>query len=140
MPLSVRLVLKAGDGLTGDNHRFLEHAERSHPEGAVAVVGAVHDECLFGLGVSGDTQHDVMLTFIVSVATGYGVCGICRLIHWTGSGARVCWLFKERIEACGRQIDFTAGRRFGLLLGVRSRAADKFSERCGGICSNFLQH
>lgn len=139
VPFSVRLVLKAGDGLTGDNHRFLKHAEWSHPEGAVAVVGAVHDECLFGLGVSGNTQHNVILTFIVPVATGYRVCGICRLIHWTGSGVRVCWLFKERIETCGRKIDITGVRWFGFLLDVRSRAADKFSESSGGICGNFLQ-
>ena len=105
-------MLKAGDGLSIDCDAFLKHGQRPDPEGAVAVVGAVDDEGLLRFRVCGDSEDNVIPSFIVSVASGdgvWGVSGLGWLIHWCCTGVlAVGVLFEEGVEpgrwqsCCGR--------------------------------------
>jgi hypothetical protein len=62
--------LEPGDLAAVDLDEFLEHGARADPEPPLTVVRAIHDHFLFGFAMSGNSQHEVVLTLVMTIQAG----------------------------------------------------------------------
>ena len=77
---------EAWQGTAGDRHGFGKHRGGSCPEAVFAVEGLVNDEWFQCLRVAGETEHAVVVAFVVTVAAGAGLGGERREV--VGHGKR----------------------------------------------------
>jgi hypothetical protein len=61
---------------TVDFDGFQKHRAGTNPKSVIPVKQAVGDEFLLGFGVLGDAENEVVLAFVVAVATGERAGGV----------------------------------------------------------------
>jgi len=63
-------ILKSRDTHPVDGHGFRKHRSRADPQAALAVFLTVNDEFLVGLAVTSDSQHSVLVSFVMAISAG----------------------------------------------------------------------
>ena len=110
--------------LDRDFDGFLKHRPRPDPPTPVAIVAPIHDQLFLGLAVAGESQHQVLVPFVVPVATGTDFRqSRHQTVSWTQFGEQAGPLF-PMTPAAQRIISRAGCAQAGVVRETTASAAD----------------